>query len=152
MGIATHGRNKATNKQRKPSCKTRDIRTSAPSQLLAHASPWQLSPHCPIVTWGNARLVNREKHPMRVLTLSAYRSVERGWATNQKGRDVSVVERGWAGNSKGWGGWWVAHVSNFTARNINASDHYVAALTQQSSKYKPCSLRCGLLKEADSER
>ena len=73
--------------------------------------------------------MNRAKHPMRVLTLSACRSVERGWATIPKGRDVSVVERGWALNSKGWGGWWVAHVSKFTARNINASDSYVASLT-----------------------
>jgi hypothetical protein len=32
-----------------------------------------------------ARLVNRAKHPMRVSKLSAYRSVERGWATNPKG-------------------------------------------------------------------
>jgi hypothetical protein len=30
------------------------------------------------------RLVNRAKHPMRVSKLSACRSVERGWATNQR--------------------------------------------------------------------
>jgi hypothetical protein len=42
------------------------------------------------------RFVNRTKHPMRVSKSTAHRSVERGWATNQKG-DVSVVERGWAG-------------------------------------------------------
>jgi len=73
-------------------------------------------------------LMNSTKHPMRVSKLSAHRSVERGWATNQKG-DVSVVERGWALNSKGWDGWWVGHVSTFTARNINAISHYVTALT-----------------------
>jgi hypothetical protein len=42
---------------------------------------------------------------------------------------VSVVERGWAGNSKGWDGWWVGHVRTFNDRNINASNHYVTALT-----------------------
>jgi hypothetical protein len=42
-------------------------------------------------------LMNSTKHPMRVSKLSAHRSVERGWATNPKGRDVSVVERCWAG-------------------------------------------------------
>jgi hypothetical protein len=52
-------------------------------------------------------------------------------ATNQKGRDVSVVEHCWAVNSTSRDGWWVAHVSNFTAQNINASDHYVESLTQQ---------------------
>jgi hypothetical protein len=70
--------------------------------------------------------VNRTKHPMHVSKLSVCRTVERGWATNQKGRDVSVVEHC-------WDGWWVEHVSNFTARNINACDHYVAALTRLSS-------------------
>jgi hypothetical protein len=30
-----------------------------------------------------ARFVNRTKHPMRVSKLSACRTIERGWATNQ---------------------------------------------------------------------
>jgi hypothetical protein len=52
-----------------------------------------------------AQLVNRAKHPMQVSKLSACRTVERGWATNQKGRDVSVVEHCWAVNSTSRDGW-----------------------------------------------
>jgi hypothetical protein len=57
-----------------------------------------------------------------------------------------VIQR--AGMVGGYG-----NVSKFTARNINASDYYVAALTHSnSSKGEPCSLRCGWLNEVDSER
>jgi hypothetical protein len=99
-----------------------------------------------------AQLANRTKHTMRVSKLSAYRSVERCWATNQKGRDVSVVERGWAGDSKGWDGWWVGHASNFTAQNINASDHPVASLTQQLKQMQAMYLVVWMVEEVDSER
>jgi hypothetical protein len=44
---------------------------------------------------------------------------------------VSVVERVGQVNSKAWDGWWAGHVSTFNDRNINASDHYVTAHTQQ---------------------
>ena len=101
----------------------------------------------------DARLVNRTKHPMRV---SKYQHTDRlnvVGATNQKGRDVSVVERGWAGDSKSRDGWQVGHASNFTAQIINVSDHNVASLTHSnSSTCKPCTWWCGWLNEVDSER
>jgi hypothetical protein len=93
------------------------------------AAPISALPNSDVV--DEAWLANRAKHPMRASKLSACQSVERGWATNQKGRDVSVVECGWAGDSKRRDGWQVGHASNFTVQNINASDHYVASLTQQ---------------------
>jgi hypothetical protein len=101
---------------------------AAASTSLPVAIPSAL-PNSDVV--DDAQLANRAKHPMRVSKLAACRSFERGWATNPKGKDVSVVERGWAGNSKSRDGWQVGHVSNFTARNINLSDHYAAPLTQQ---------------------
>ena len=64
----------------------KSTRTWYPLQLLAHPTPVQNRPHWPTVTHvvDKVQLVNRVKHPMRVSKLSAHRSVERGWATNQR--------------------------------------------------------------------
>jgi hypothetical protein len=142
VGIATRVYHKSTKRKQREQDKRYPYpatgaaaRTSLPAALLSAL------PNSDVV--DETRLANRAKHPMRVSKLSACRSFERGWATNPKGKDVSVVERGWAGNSKGWDGWQVGHVSNFTARNITVSDDYVAPLTHNnSSTGKPCTW-CG---------
>jgi hypothetical protein len=52
-------------------------RTSLPAATLSAL------PNSDVV--DETRLANRAKHPMRVSKSSACRSVERGWATNQRG-------------------------------------------------------------------